>query len=55
MAKLRKDVLYEDGWHHTGKFYNVTTFYAIRSPREIVRNLRETANFKKGLEKGLGQ
>lgn len=55
LTKLRKAVLYEDGWHHTGKFYNVTTFYAIRSPREIVRNLRETASFKKGLEKGLGQ
>lgn len=55
LTKLRKAVLYEDGWHHTGKFYNVTNFYAIRSPRDIVRRLRETASFKNGLEKGLWQ
>lgn len=55
LTKLRDAVLYEDGWHHTGALYNVTSFYAIRSPRDIVRNLREAASFKKGLEKGLGQ
>lgn len=54
MKDLKDIVLYEDGWHHTGKFYNKTDFYGIDSPRNIVDRLRDYISFHEGIKKGLG-
>lgn len=51
---LKDIALYEDGWHHTGRYYNHTSYYAVNSPSEIANNLKERINLKKGLKKGLG-
>ena len=54
LKDLREIALYEDGWHHTGMFYNRTSYYAVNSPSEIANNLKERINLKEGLKKGLG-
>lgn len=51
--KLREIVLTEDGWHHTGKFYKRTDYYAIASPRKIAEGLREY--FRERNLKGFGK
>lgn len=54
LKDLGEIALYEDGWHHTGMFYNRTSYYGVNSPMEIANNLKERINLKKGLKKGLG-
>ena len=54
LKDLREIALYEDGWHHTGRYYNSTSYYAVNSPMEIANNLKEHINLKEGLKKGLG-
>lgn len=54
LKDLREIALYEDGWHHTGMFYNRTSYYGVNSPMEIANNLKERINLKEGLKKGLG-
>ena len=54
LKDLREIALYEDGWHHTGRYYNRTSYYAVNSPMEIANNLKEHINLKEGLKKGLG-
>ena len=54
LKDLREIALYEDGWHHTGMFYNRTSYYGVNSPMEIANNLKEHINLKEGLKKGLG-
>lgn len=59
LAGLKRVTLYHDGWHHVGINATPTDFYAINSPREIVRNLKKELGdkFKKGfretMEKGM--
>lgn len=43
-AALKRVALYGDGWHHTGKFATQTDFYAVDSPSEIVKRLRDEKN-----------
>lgn len=43
-AALKRVALYSDGWHHTGKFATPTDFYAVDSPSEIVKRLRDERN-----------
>lgn len=38
LEQLKDICLYEDGYHHTSKFYNKTIFYSIDSPRNIYNN-----------------
>lgn len=54
MKDLKNIMLYKNGWHHTGKFYNQTDFYGIDSPRNIVNRLKDYLNFHEGVKKGLG-
>lgn len=54
--KLKDLALYEDGWHHTSKYFNRTPFYAINSPRSIIKKLADERNaFERGLRKGFEQ
>lgn len=59
LAGLKRVTLYHDGWHHVGINATPTDFYAINSPRDIVKNLKEELGdkFKKGfretMEKGM--
>lgn len=59
LAGLKRVTLYHDGWHHVGVNATPTDFYAINSPREIVKNLKKELGdkFKKGfreaMEKGM--
>lgn len=39
LNKLKDVALYEDGWHHTGRYYNKTSYYGIASPHQIVSNI----------------
>lgn len=51
--KLKDLVLYNDGWHHTSKYFNRTPFYGIKSPRDIIKGLAYEHNaFERGLKKG---
>lgn len=52
-AALKRVALYQDGWHHVGKFATPTDFYAVNSPAEIVMNLKKERNRNKKLRKGL--
>lgn len=54
LKELKNIMLYHDGWHHTGKFYNQTDFYGIDSPRNIVTRLKDYITLHEGLKKGLG-
>ena len=40
-AGLKRVTLYHDGWHHVGINATPTDFYAISSPRDIVKNLKQ--------------
>lgn len=59
LAGLKRVTLYHDGWHHVGINATPTDFYAINSPRDIVKNLKKELGdkFKKGfreaMEKGM--
>lgn len=53
LKDLKDIALYEDGWHHTGRYYNRTSYYGVNSPSEIANNLKERINLKEGLKKGL--
>ena len=50
LAGLKRVTLYHDGWHHVGINATPTDFYAINSPRDIVKNLKKELGdkFKKG-------
>lgn len=41
LAGLKRVTLYHDGWHHVGINATPTDFYAISSPRDIVKNLKQ--------------
>lgn len=41
LAGLKRVTLYHDGWHHVGVNATPTDFYAISSPRDIVKNLKQ--------------
>lgn len=46
-SEIRKNLLEPVSWHHTGKFYNPTTFYGLKKPKEIIQYLLK----KYGMEK----
>lgn len=52
-AEIKKNLLYEDGWHHTGYKFDKTPFYGIKSEQDIIEYL--SGGLGKGLMKGLGQ
>lgn len=54
LKDLKDIALYEDGWHHTGMYYNRTSYYGINSPSEIANKLKDYINLHEGLKKGLG-
>lgn len=54
LKDLKDIALYEDGWHHTGMYYNRTSYYGINSPSEIANKLKDYINLHDGLKKGLG-
>jgi hypothetical protein len=43
-SEIKANLLEQSSWHHTGKLYNSTDFYGVKSPKDIVAYIR----YKKG-------